>query len=299
MPHLVVVSAAESSQRRLLLDTLKNHRDRGYELFGRIEGGRWIDLFADAMTGGLFASRTVRVVEDAESMGAFPRELLPSLEGNDADSVFILVYGKRRSYLPREVLSRCTVLEAETVPFWPSKRADWLRQKAQNAGIDLKGDGASLLVDWVEEPEELLSTLDFLGQFVQDGPVDRRIVEMLVVNQQGRGMLKLLDGVSSRRAGICLEGLVELRAEGELIPTLAALHKRLRFALYMSIIPSGAAKALSMTAYQARQARDAAGRYARRELADFLAGIIGLSLAERTGDGQGWSGLERLVLHSL
>lgn len=302
MPHLVIVSAAESSQRRLLVEAVEKARSDGYDVLGSSEETDWNGLFADAMTAGLFSSRSARVIEKAEAMGKFPDSLIPSLEARDADYRFILLYGGGyRKFFPKDAIASSSVEEAEQVPFWPSQRTKWLLGRARSLRIDLEYDAASLMVEWVEEPEELLSVLSTLGNFADGGTVDCDMVEKLVLNQEAKGMLRLLDGFCARKAGKCLQGFLELRETGDVIPTMAALHKRVRFAVYLSLTGGGDSveKAFGMTKYQARQARDAAGRYDSQELKDLLAGVISLSMAERTGAGEGWAGFERLVLQSM
>ncbi len=299
MPHLIVVSAAESSQRRLLLEVTGNCRSSGYEIR---EGGVWDSweaLFSDAMTTGLFSSRFARVIENAQSLGPFPEILKSSLEGADEDVVLVLLYsGNHGKFLSRQVLDLSTVREGESVPFWPSKRISWLLEKAQSRGMALSQDAASIMVEWVDDGEELLSVLDTLAAFSAGAPVDADMVRKMVLNQRSRGMLNLLDGFSSRRAGLCIQGLTELRNEGEMITVLSALHKRVRFAYYLGRFGKNAGweKALGMTPYQARQAGEGADLYDVSELAGLLAGIVRLSIAERCGSGEGWPGLERLLL---
>lgn len=302
MPHLVIVSAAESSQRRLLSEAVSDCRSHGYEVREGQSWSGWSEILSDSMTSGLFSSKVARIVEDGPALGSFPDSFLGSLEGPDSDVRLILVYGgNHKKFLGKEIVGRSTLKEGEVIPFWPSQRVSWLLSKARSWGIDLSQDGASTMVEWVEDGEELLSVLHTLGKVADGAPVDLGLVKDMVLNQQGRGMLTLLDGFCSRRAGMCIQGIRELEENGELIPVLAALHKRARFALYLRKYgkDKGVEKAMGMTQYQARQAWEGAGLYELSELSHLMVGIIGLSMAERSGTGEGWMGLERLLLPRL
>ncbi len=302
MPHLVIVSAAESSQRRLLSEAVSDCRSRGYEVREGQVWSNWSELLSDSMSTGLFSSKIARIVEDPASLGAFPQPYVGSLDGPDSDVRLILVYGgNHKKFLCKEVVASSTLMEGETIPFWPSKRISWLMGKASSCGIDLSYDGASTMVEWIEDGEELLSVLNTLGRIADGAPVDLPMVKDMVLNQQGRAMLTLLDGFCSRRAGMCIQSLRELGDTGELIPVLSALHKRIRFSFFLRKYgkDNGVEKAMGMTPYQARQAWEGAGLYELSELCDLMAGVICLSMAERSGAGEGWIGLERLLLPRL
>lgn len=302
MPHLVIVSAAESSQRRLLSEAVSECRSQGYEVREGQSWDSWSELMSDSMATGLFSSKVARILEDPTSLGSFPSASIDVLEGPDSDVRLILVYrGNHKKFLGKEVVAKSSLMEAEVVPFWPSKRVSWLIGKARSSGIDLSHEGASTMVEWLDDGEELLSVLATLGEVADGATVDLGLVKEMVLNQQGRGMLTLLDGFCSRRAGLCIQGLRELEDAGELIPVLAALHKRIRFAFYLKKYgkDGGFERALGMTQYQARQAWEGAGLYDLAELAALMAEVIGLSMAERTGAGEGWIGLERLLLPRL
>lgn len=301
MSHLVVVSAAGSSQRRLLLETLDKARKDGYEVTSHKEGGLWSDYFEEAMTAGLFCSRSVVVVEDSSRLGSLPDKFINLIEGPESDSLFVLVYdGDHKKYLSRDVLKVSTLIEAEKIPHWPSQRVKWLIDLARDRGFKLGRDGASLMVEWIEDPEELRSELFKLAS-QGDGKIDSDLVKGLVLNEGGRGMLKLLDGFCSKRASLCIDAMLDLRDGDEMIPVLSALHKRIRAAWYVTIwggnrsVESG----LGLTPYQARQASEASRLYNRDVLRDLLAGTIKISMAERLGSGEGWAGLERLLLSKI
>lgn len=298
----MIVSAAEPSQRRLLSEAVSDIRSRGYEVREGQSWSSWSELLSDSMTSGLFSSKIARIVEDPASLGAFPQPFFDSLEGQESDVLLVLVYGgNHKKFLGKEVLKKSTVKEAEAIPFWPSQRISWLMGKARSAGIDLSNDGASVMVEWVEDGEELLSVLCTLGKVADGAPVDLELVNEMVLNQNSRGMLALLDGFCSRRAGMCIKGLGELEETGEIIPVLAALHKRIRFAFYLGKYgrDRGVEKVLGMTQYQSRQAWEGAGLYELSELSGLMAEVISLSMAERTGGGEGWIGLERTLLPRL
>ncbi|MBP5212734.1 MAG: hypothetical protein J6Z30_07745 [Pyramidobacter sp.] len=98
---------------------------------------------------------------------------------------------------------------------------------------------------------------------------------------------------------LTLKSLALLREEGELIPVLAAVHKRVRGACLIASLGDAAATALHLTAFQTKTAKAMARLYGPKRLPLVLGELIRLSWSERSGDGEGWEGLEKLLLAAM
>lgn len=304
MVHLIVMSAAESTQRRLLLEVTSRLRSQGLEIRQSGVGETWESLFSDALAQGLFFDRFARIVENAEELGPFPKDRLPFLEKNEGDALLILLYrGSPGKFLPKEVLAVSTVKGTEEIPYWPSQKISWLMAKARSKNLDLSQEGASVMAEFVEDGEELLSVLDTFVSCYGKGPVNLKMASDLVLNQGGRAMMNLLEGFSSRDPLGCVRAFSELREQDSKIihPVLSALHKRVRYACYLKKFgtDTGWKKGLKMTDYQAKEAAKSSKLYGQRELVSLMAGLIRFSMAERSSFASGWAGLESLVLGVL
>lgn len=304
MPRIVVIGAAGTTQRRLLEEALQGLRSEGFSVEGKPEAGDWPGLFASLRTGGLFETRRLFVIEDAARLGPFPGELLPFVEGEEASSALVLVFdGDFRKNLGKALLDKVQVMRGEAVPLWGGRRVDWVREAACKEGIDLDRAAASLLAEWIDDPEEIRAQLPKLSLASRGRKVDTGVVEALCLDEGGRNLLRLLDGVCRGRDNDVLTALAGLRRGPSILPVVTALHNRLRLSLYQALLSPGEAKtilaALKARDYASRTAAEAARRYGPEPLKVAVAGLIALNGAEKRGLSKGWNGLTLLLLELL
>lgn len=298
MPALVLVAAPAGSHPRLRAETLARLEKSGYSLERRLETAQWADLFEDALTPGLFSSRQIYEVDDGLSLGPLPAAYAKNVEPDGAETVFLIFSEKTLQKNLGAAYRLAEVVPYEPAPYWPRQRALWLRKTARSKGWSLDADAASLLSEWIEDEEELRAELDKLGA-ASGGRVTARIVEELSIDEGGKGMLNLLDAVAKADVPAALSSFTALREEGEIIPVLAALHKRVRGACMVASLGNEAAEALRLTSFQSKTAAAMARLYGPELLALVLGELIRLSWSERTGDGEGWEGLEKLLLAAM
>ena len=304
MPRVVVIGAAGTSQRRLLSETVATLVGQGFSVEGRPEEGDWRELFSSLRTGGLFSEKRLFVVEEAVRLGPFPSELLPFVEGEGAPSALVLVYeGDLRRTPGKDLVERAWVVRGESVPPWGSRRVAWVREAAREARVDLDGAAASLLAEWIDDAEEIRAQLPKLALAAEGGRVGTPIVEALCIDEGGKSLLLLLDGICRGRASDVLRGLTVLSREPSVLPVVTALHNRLRLALYQALLPPQEAgvvlSALKAKDYASRVAAEAARLYGAEALKRTVAGLIALNAAEKMGRGRGWNGLCLLLLELL
>ena len=296
MPSILLITAPVGAQPRLRSKALEELKGKGYELERRSDSAEWAELFEEAITPSLFSPQRIFEVDDAKSLGALPERFVRFVEPKGADSIFLLISDKD---LKKELGSAFKLAESvpyEAAPYWPSQRAGWLQKVAREMGYALDSRAAALLVDWVEDEEELRAEVDKLGRAAPNGRINAALAEALSVDEGGREVLDLLDAASKADVATAVKSLSKLREGGELIPTIAALHKRVRGACLAASLGDDAAKALRLTAFQTKTAKAMASRYGKRLLSVWLGELIRLSMLERTGDGEGWEGLEALLL---
>jgi DNA polymerase-3 subunit delta len=299
-----VIGAAGTSQRRLLSETLRGLQAEGFSPSGRPEEADWQELFSSLRTGGLFAAKRLFVVENALRLGPFPEELLPYVEGEGSESALVLVFdGDYRKNLGKELLGKAVVVKAPAVPPWGARRVAWVRKAARDEGVDLDGAAAALLAEWIDDAEEIRAQLPKLALAARGGPVDVGLVEALCLDEGGKSLLRLLDGLCRGREVDVLAALRILQEEPSILPVVTALHNRLRLALYQALLPPGEARrilaALKARDYATRVAGEAARRYGPEALKKAVAGLIALNAAEKLGRGRGWNGLTLLLLELL
>ena len=304
MPQVVIISASGTSQRRLLSETIASFVARGFAVEGRSEELDWQALLSGLRTGGLFSQKRLLVVEEASRLGPFPAELLPFVEGEGASSVLLLVCeGDLRRTPGKALVARASVVRGEPVSPWGGKRVAWAHRAAQEAGVDLDGGAASLLTEWIDDVEEIRAQLPKLALAAGEGPIDRETVEALCIDEGGKNLLRLLDGICRGRVVDVLAGLTGLSREPSILPVVTALHNRLRLALYQALLPPPEARAilgaLKARDYASRVAAEAARLYGADPLKDAVAGLIALNVAEKMGRGRGWNGLALLLLELL
>jgi len=91
MPHLRLIVASGTGQRRLLEETVTEFKKKGYQLTARQEGGEWVALLSENMSGGLFDENRLIVVDAAVLLGALPHNLESMVE-KESSVVIVLVY---------------------------------------------------------------------------------------------------------------------------------------------------------------------------------------------------------------
>ena len=304
MPRIFVIGAAGTSQRRLLSETLRGLQAEGFSLAGRPEEAGWQELFSSLRTGGLFAAKRLFVVENALRLGPFPEELLPYVEGEGGESALVLVFdGDYRKNLGKELLGKAVVVKASAVPPWGPRRVAWVRGAARDEGVDLDGAAAALLAEWIDDAEEIRAQLPKLALAARGAPVHAGLVEALCLDEGGKSLLRLLDGLCRGREVDVLAALRVLQEEPSILPVVTALHNRLRLALYQALLPPGEARrilaALKARDYATRVAGEAARRYGPEALKKAVVGLIALNAGEKLGRGRGWNGLTLLLLELL
>ncbi|MCF7936637.1 MAG: hypothetical protein K9L28_09890 [Synergistales bacterium] len=302
MPHLIIISAAGTAQRRLLLDTRKRLSREGYEYGGKIgDASDWRDVFVPLDTPGLFARRRFVVLEEPGELRDIPKDLRPRLEGHDAATVIIALYADAPSkYLAKEVRDAAEILRPESPPKWGKARLRWIEEQGRSAGVRLQAGATALLSEWFDDPEEMRSELAKLALLAADRPVTEEDVRLACVDEGEGALLQLLDGVCRARRGEVLHALSRVERHEDILRVTGALYNRLRIALFMQLFPGGAGEAmqkvLKTRKYQHRLAGEACRHYRCAELQQVVVGLAGLSCGEKWGQGTGWKGLELLVL---
>ncbi len=305
MPQLLLIAASGTAQRRLLEETAAGLEKDGYTAAGRQEGGEWSSLLSDNMTGGLFDEKRFVVVESAFTMGPFPEKLASVVEPS-SDVILLLVYeGEAKSqpskFIPKDVLSKCRVIKPPEFPRWPRERQAWVSRLAKELGVSLTAQGTAMLVELLEDPEEIRSQLKSLRLMKKGASADAEDVRQLCLDDGSRSLLRLLDGLCTGDAVAAVRSLRSIAASGDLIPAITPIHNRMRLAWYASLGGDGAAigRALGAKDYAWRMAQQAARRYGRAALTEFVCALLRISIEERSGRGSGWNGLETAVIELL
>jgi DNA polymerase III delta subunit len=299
MPSLRLIVASGTGQRRLLEETTAELKKQGYETAARQEGGEWVPLLSENMSGGLFDEKRLVIVDAAALLGPMP-ESLGSMVEKESSVVIVLVYDSEPTKLiPKSILSKCKVLRPAEFPRWPRERQMWVANLAKEMKVDLSRDAAALIVELLEDPEEIRGQLKSLSLLRRGGTVSAEDVDSLCLDDGSRSLLRLLDGSCSGDAVTVIKALHAIMKNGDLIPLTSALHNRMRLAWYAAMFPRQAAlfaKALGARDYAWRLAGQAAKRYGAAKLTRFTIGLVKLNIAEKSGNSAGWNGLETLLL---
>jgi DNA polymerase-3 subunit delta len=306
MPHLHLITGTGTAQRRLVAKEIAALSAKGYELASKREGGEWRSLLTENRGPGLFDERSVLVVEDAEKMGLMPENLAPLLEKEDA-SVVILLVAKSEvpAIVPKDLLAKCSRSKAEEPSPWSKDRDGIVADAARRHGVMIGRESTALIKELFEDAGELASEAEKAASFCAAcgrREVSRGDIEALCLSDGGKSVLKLLDGVCSGQPAQSLSSLDALIRGGELLPTLSALHNRMRLAFYYSAFPQERkcfAKALGAKDYASRQADQAAAAYGKAKLRDFMTGLIRINANEKSGTGASWRDLHILVIELL
>lgn len=302
MPALLLIAASGTAQRRLLEETAAELEKKGYVAAGKQEGGEWSSLLSDNMTGGLFDESRFIIVESAPLLGPFP-EKLSSMIDADSSVTLVLVYeseikSQPAKFIPKDVLAKCRLLKAAEFPRWPRERQIWVANHAKELGVDLAPQGAAMIVELLEDPEEIRAQLKSLGLLKKKSPVTAADVEELCLDDGSRNLLRLLDGLCTGDFAGVLKSLHAMARTVDLIPTLTPIHNRMRLAWYSGLGKDAPAftKALGAKDYAWRTAKQADQRYGHGAVTDFIAALIRMNIEERSGIGSGWQGLETAII---
>jgi DNA polymerase-3 subunit delta len=300
----MVAGAAGTAQRRLVSETVRREREAGYPLAARREGGEWKELLSAENCGGLFDTRRLVLVEEAQQLGKFPIGLESLLENPSSATHLLLVYDEDpKSVFPKEIHSRITWLRGEEIPRFGVARRRWAEERAAEMGVRLSVDAMGLLLESVEDPEELLSELEKLAVAADGRRIEVEEIRSLCFDEGEKALLSLLDGLCEAERGKVASALPHVKRR-DLIPVIAALHNRFRLAFYRSVFKAPrllkiAASALNARPYQERQAAEAAGHYGREKMALFLKQLCGINMGEKMGNRNGWIELELAILGLL
>ena len=296
MPALVLIAAPAGAQPRLRAETLSAYEKKGYVLDRRLETAAWPDLFEEALTPSLFAPRRIFEVDDGRSLGVLPDTYKKYVERGDADVIFLIHSDKPLRKELGDVFETAFSVPYEAAPYWPNQRVGWLQRLARASGCTLDAAAAALLAEWIEDEEELRSEVDKLAKAAPNKRITVQQVNSLSMDEGGKGVLNLLDAVARADVAAAVKSLAVLREEDGLIPALAAVHKRVRGATFVARLGDAGAEAVHLTGFQTKTARSMAQTYGPNLLSLWLGELIRLSWSERNGEGEGWDGLEKLLL---
>ena len=198
MPRLIAIEGSESQRRQLREKIIELARE-GFPLNGRFEANNenktfssWHSIFENAITPGLFATREVLVIENADFLGEFPKELLNLVENNNADCVLILMFNgdsKNLKVIDKNLLE---IIKPEpSIPPW--KKKSWLMDLAKSQKFKLAPDAAQLLADSIESQEELRSEITKLSLFASGHEIRLSDVEELSFDEGAKAQLNIAD----------------------------------------------------------------------------------------------------------
>lgn len=181
----------------------------------------WNDFLATARAMGLFSQR--RILELRGTGGKWTQEAIAALQDYaaypDPDAVLLLTWPEWGKAVENTPWVQALAPIAVAVPIWPVRVTDlprWLQQRAQQRGLRLVGDAASLLAERVEG--HLLAAAQALDQLalVADGrPLDATLVAELTADSARFDMFQLAEAVLCGDGVRALRILRALRAEGE------------------------------------------------------------------------------------
>jgi DNA polymerase-3 subunit delta len=302
MPSLRLIVASGTGQRRLLEETVNELEKKGYLLAARQEGGEWVALLSDNMSGGLFDENRLIVVDSAALLGVLPHNLDTMVE-TESQVIIILVYDTDPSkFFSKDTIKKCTILRPSEFPRWPRERQAWVADAARGMKINMSAGAVAMLVEHLDDPEEIRAQLTSLSMLKRSGAVTADDVSMLCLDDGSRNLLHLLDALCTGdyfQSLRSLNSMISLSRNTEIIPIVSALHNRMRLAWYYSMYPrNGAlfAKSLGAKDYAWKMAVQASRKYSADVIGRFVKGLIKINISEKSGTGAGWASLETLVI---
>ena len=305
MAHVHILAGSGTLQRRLLEDTLEAIRKKGCDEVRRTEGADWHALLTENRGGGLFEEKVLIVLGDADKMGQIPAALSGLLETAGASTIILAPCASETAVAPKELLPLCSVSKAAQPSPWSKERDEAIQKAAEKHGASIARGAVMLIKEFFDDMGEAEAEAEKLAAAVlAQGrrKIETSDVELLCLSDDSRVMLKLLDGICSGKAPESIAALEALRRNAELLPTLSALHNRVRLALYTSAFPkekSAFSRALGARDYAQRQAENAARLYGRERLVAFVTGLVHINSGEKSGQGASWRDLDMLVIDLL
>ncbi|MDR3281067.1 MAG: hypothetical protein LBT23_11185 [Synergistaceae bacterium] len=303
MPHIHVLSGPGAALRRLVSGELEKLASIGYEDIRRQEGGDWTSLLTENRGRGLFGDRSAILVEDADKLGALPKQLATMLEPPDADVTILLVCKPDGpAVIPKEFMSLCAFTKATEPSPWSRERDDMVYAESKRHGVSVSKGAVALLKEMFDDTGELSAESAKVASICSmrgDREISASMVEEFCLSDGSRNLLKLLDGMCSGSVAESRACLGELSRHSEIMPLLSALHNRFRIAMYFSMFQNekkSFATALGAKDYASRLADGAARFYGAGKLRDFVTGLIKIAANERTGQGASWRDLDLLVI---
>ncbi|MDO4988357.1 MAG: hypothetical protein Q4E17_04975, partial [Synergistes sp.] len=306
MPQLLLIAASGTAQRRILEECTAELEKKGYAHAGRQEGGEWSTLIADSMNGGLFDDKRYVVVESAPLLGVFPEKFSHTVE-ETSDTVIVLVYESEtkmqpQQFIPKDVTARCRVLKADPFPRWPRERCAWVLKLAKETGVRLMPDGAEMVVEMLDDPEEIRAQLKAMSFMKKNAAITARDVEEMCMDDGNRDVFRLLDGLCTGDQRVVIKSFRSIsKTAHTVIPTLTTIYNRMRLAWYAGLGKDSLmfAKSLGAKDYAWRMAGVADRAYGHDAITDFITDLIRINIDERSGLGSGWGGLETSVIRLL
>ncbi len=304
MPQFIAVAGTGPAQRRLLSDCTAELKKGGCGSVERFSGDSWQDLLDVSRTGGLFEEKRAVIVESADALGTFPEEFFGEIEGSAACVTFLLVFdGDPSKTLPTRQRKEITVRKPAAVPYFFGERVRWVEREARSRKININKGAINLLVEFVDDPEVILSELIKLAAAAGEKLIDEDLASSLIMDDGGRQMLKLLDGICRGETSAVIDALSILRRREVPIKIISALHKRMRMAMYLSLAGEkwreAVETALEITKYQAGLAKKSIDLFPRDALRDFVLAMARESALFKTGLGSGWDGIELEIIRLL
>lgn len=306
MPFISVLTGDPASQSRILKEYLSELEEKGYALQGRQEGGEWSALLSSLRTGSLFGQRSIIVVEEAEQLGKLPEDLSYLVE-KDSDSGLVLLYkGKYRSFFQPETADLIAKVKDSPVPEWNDQRERWLLRLAQKKEIRIDPEAVSLLVEWIDNPEEIRSELLKLHAAAASfkGVVTVDILRQLTLDEGRKSLLCLLDGICFAAVDDVLKNIRMTRRNGmDLLYVISAVYNRIRLSLYYGHFQHSGdkqlEKVLKARKYQKKMALEMNRRFSSESVEELAIGLMGISYRQKTGKSAGWNEFENLLLRFM
>lgn len=320
-----MISASGSAQRKLLDDQIKKLGSEGYEDVRKIEAQDWSSLLSENMGGGIFAERSIVIVEEADKLGEMPQNCASMLEPEGSPVEIIAVCRPKSSRakaeddeseeedragggipIPKQLLSKCKVVKSKAPPPpWSRERDAIIASAAKDRGVRISSDALDLLKERFDDVEELASEAGKLAEFCSlRGKKEITVDDVLsmCLPDGERDALKFVDALCGGDAASVLPTLSAIESHEELIKILAMLYNRSRIAYFLAAYPTDGeifAQAFGSGDYAVKHARRASSRFGKAPLLSFQLALFEISYNERSGSGAGWKDLAAAVITLL